>query len=792
MREYLINYLAGFLLLFMTGGFLSAQEVRTPMMGWSSWNANRININESLIKATADSVVSLGLKDAGYTWVNTDDGFFGGRDADGKLLVNSKFPNGMRAIADYIHSKGLKAGIYSEAGHNTCAYKWDNDTKNGKDAGLKGHEEQDLRLFFDTWDFEFIKVDYCGAEDEKLNEKNTYTNIANHIKTIATESGKDIRYNVCRWVFPGTWVTEIADSWRVHGDINPNFASIKAIIEKNTYLSAYCSSGHFNDMDMMQLGQGMSVDEEKTHFGIWCMLNSPLMIGCNLKGIKLSTLNILKNTEVIALNQDTLCIQAQIVARDGDAMVFAKPIEKANGKIRAVALFNGTNAAKNMQVIFKDVQLGGKVAVRDLWAHADVGQFSNAYETSVPAHGTAILRLEGETAFDKTRYQGEDAFLNDYNAISLSSNARCEKAGGTIASGGYRLTNLGRFSTNWAEFRNVYSSTGGKYTFKLYYYCASNRNLAVIVNNNTTYTMQNLNSGDANARAEASIEITLNQGNNTIRLASPSTAWAPDIDKFELIAEGASEEPDHFDMNDETSRFPQISSSDTSNEKWYFIQFKNGNGVIQDMGENTNVLTKDFNEAETAQQWKVNLSPNPSGDFKYQIKNKSGRGLSRVSSTESQDGFYQTTSTASAMLNFDIVATTHASYSPAWELYRQGANNRHVNQYKGPGIGIRISEWTANNENNPLVFVPVKQNTAEDKVKISDSSHTKIFVRNKTWTVENNNIARVDVYTITGQKVYEKTEPPFSFRLPALGCYLVAVKDHNHQMETTKIVNNEL
>jgi hypothetical protein len=518
-----------------TGNLLYAQT--TPMMGWSSWNANRININETLIKETADLMISLDLKDAGYTWVNTDDGFFGGRGTSGILLVNTKFPNGMKVIADYIKDKGLHPGIYSEIGRNTCAYTWDNDKVNGLNAGLYGHEGQDLRLFFNTWGFEFIKVDYCGAQSQGLNEKTRYSRVADTIRTIEAETGKDIRYNVCRWLFPGAWVTEIADSWRIHDDIHDTFSSIKTIIEKNTYLSAYASPGHYNDMDMLQVGRGLSVNEEKTHFGMWCIMSSPIMIGCNLKGIRQSTLDIIKNPEVIALNQDALGLQAQLINKEGNCMVFAKTIEVAHGKIRAVALFNGENTQKTIRVTFKDIQLSEKAQVRDLWTKTDIGECTAYYETAVPTHGTALLRIEGESSFDKTRFQAEDAFLNNYTALSVNDYARVESVSG-LASGGHKVSKLGKSATNWAEFRDVYTSTGGKYTFKLFYYSPENRKLYVLVNG-TEYIMEDLNSGNLNTRAEASIEITLNPGNNVIRLANTS-AWAPDIDEFELIPVAAS------------------------------------------------------------------------------------------------------------------------------------------------------------------------------------------------------------------------------------------------------------
>jgi hypothetical protein len=756
-----------------------------PMMGWSSWNANRININENLIKETADSIISLGLKDAGYTWVNTDDGFFGGRNADGHLQVNAKFPGGMKAIADYIHDKGLNAGIYSEIGRNTCAYTWDNDKINGKDAGLYGHEEQDLKLFFEDWGFNFIKVDYCGGQAQNLDEKTSYTNVANIIQTIEAETGKDIRYNVCRWIFPGAWVTEIADSWRIHDDIHDSFSSIKTIIEKNTWLAAYASSGHYNDMDMLQVGRGLTVAEEKTHFGMWCIMSSPIMIGCNLKGIRQSTLDIIKNTEIIALNQDTLGLQAQLIDKKGNCMVFAKPVEIPHGKIRAVALFNGEDVPKTIRVTFKDIQLSEKARVRNLWTHTDLGEYTAYYETTVPAHETAMLRIEGEASLDKTRFQGEYAFMNAYSAIPSTGNiyARVESVTG-LSSGGHKMSKLGRFASNWAEFRDVYSSAGGKYTFKLFYYSPENRNLSVIVNG-TEYRMENLNSGDIHTRAEASIEIELNQGNNVIRLAN-SSAWAPDVDKFELIAEGAEEEKDNFEINDVSARFPEISSEDNSSEKWYFIQFKNGNGVIQDMGENTSLLTKTIDENEEAQHWKVVAIANPSGEFKYRIKNKSGRSITHVTSPETADGLFQTTNDPDAASVFRIVETTNSNFIPAWELDRQGSNNRHVNQFGAAGIGRKISEWTANDQGNPLLFVALPPRSTAVK-GVQSFPPAKITVSGKNLSVEGKNIISVHLYSLTGQLLNKKTGDSPVFTQPQPGCYLVSIRYEN-RIETKKIV----
>jgi len=528
------------LIFLLTISSLFAQNPKTPMMGWSSWNTFRININEQLIKETADAMVSKGLKDAGYMFVNIDDGFFHGRDSNGRLLYDrTKFPNGMRAIADYIHSKGLKAGIYSEAGVHTCAYQWDNDA-HGKIAGMKGFEDQDAELFFNEWNYDFIKIDFCGGLTLGLDEETQYRRIYEAIQKTGRQG---IRMNICRWMFPGTWAREVAGSWRMSHDIRNQFngtLGVRHIFEENLYLAAYASPGRFNDMDMMQIGRHtFTVDQEKSHFGLWSIMSSPLLIGCDLRTIPERTLNIITNPEVIAINQDKLGLQAELVHRTEHQFVMAKQIEVDQGKIRSVALFNGDDSPQMMRVYFNDIQLGEKAQVRDLWERKDLGEFLSYYETVVPAHGTEMLRIEGETSFDQTVFEGEYAFINEYNEVLIDkrtyTSARFAPKKG--ASRNMVLTALGGENKpdNWAEFRRVFSTTGGTYKFELFYYSDENRNLTVTVNGKN-YQMTNLNSGGLYQRASAFInEINLNQGYNIIRLSNIN-GLAPDIDKFVLLA----------------------------------------------------------------------------------------------------------------------------------------------------------------------------------------------------------------------------------------------------------------
>ncbi len=367
--------------------FSNAQQPKAPIMGWSSWNHFHVNIDEKMIREQADAMVSSGLYDAGYRYVNIDDGYFGGRDSTGKLFSEpTKFPSGMKALADYIHSKKLKAGIYTDAGKNTCGSIYDKD-KNGIGVGIFGYVNQDCNLFFKDWGYDFLKVDWCGGERMKLDEETEYTKIIKTVKAIDT----NIVFNVCRWKFPGEWAIKISNSWRISGDIRPNFSSILKIIDLNVDLHKYASAGHYNDMDMLQVGRGMSEDEDKTHFSMWCMLNSPLLAGNDLRNMTKQTIAILTNRELIALNQDIGFKQATRIYKENDVEVWIKPLGK-QGKQNAVAIMNRGNKEVAFAVDPIKFGIGKKNKVRDLWLHKDLGELDKIGRLTIPKHGITVLR----------------------------------------------------------------------------------------------------------------------------------------------------------------------------------------------------------------------------------------------------------------------------------------------------------------------------------------------------------------------------------------------------------------
>ena len=523
------------LLTMMPAMTMTAQE--GPTMGWSSWNTYGVNISESLIKRQADAMVSKGLKDVGFDHINIDDGYFGGRDKNtGQLLIHpSRFPHGMKVVVDYIHDKGLKAGIYSDAGRNTCGSMFNGDAI-GKGVGLYGHDQQDADFFFKELSFDFIKVDFCGGSYYHnevhlvLDEQERYTAIANAIKNTGRT---DVRMNACRWAYPGTWIDGAAFSWRTTGDIYDGWNSVKGILAENLYLSAYCSEGHYNDMDMLEVGRSMNTEEDKTHFGMWCIMNSPLLIGCNLTNIKDETLSLLTNTELIALNQDPLCQQAYVVGLKNGCHILVKDIEVLGGNKRAFAVYNPNDATKTVYVTFSDLDLGGNVSLRDVFQRQDLGEFSDRYRVTVPAHGTRIYVAEADVRLERTRYEAETAYISDYQELK---NNQSEKTGiyeaADYCSAGFKAGWLGYSEKNDLQWRNVYSNEGGEYELTIGFISGESRNITVSVNGQKVKTIS-VNSGGWQQVGTKTLDITLQKGCNTIRLSNPSN-WMPDIDYIEL------------------------------------------------------------------------------------------------------------------------------------------------------------------------------------------------------------------------------------------------------------------
>lgn len=523
-----------------------------PLMGWSSWNTYGFQINDSVIKAQADAMVQLGFKDCGYDHINIDDGFFGGRDAEGNLLIHQeRFPNGLRGLVDYIHSQGLKAGIYSDAGRNTCASYWGKPKDEiGRGVGLYGHDAADFDLYFnpDKLNFDFIKIDYCGADagnnDEglDLDVEQRYKEIAAAIKAVGRD---DITWNICRWAFPGTWACEIADSWRTTEDIYLGWESVKSIINQSLYLSAYTSYGHYNDMDMLEVGRGLTEEEDKTHFGMWCIMSSPLLIGCDMNDIKGNALELMQNKELIALNQNKLGLQAYVVKSENGGYVLVKDVEEKYGTKRAVAFYNPTDAAIGMSVDFSLLDLAGEVVVRDLFEKRNIGVYEGSYTVTVPAHGTRIYSLEAEERLERTVYEAETAWLSAYQELK---NHEVEGTANYIedaaCSGGVKVGWVGGRANNDIQWRNVYSKNGGEYTLRIYFKTGEDRTMNLSVNGSEAVTYSG-NSGGWNTVGFAEFDVVLEKGENVVRLFN-GNGYMGDIDKLVVVNKNAAEEGSYY------------------------------------------------------------------------------------------------------------------------------------------------------------------------------------------------------------------------------------------------------
>ncbi|AGP59984.1 alpha-galactosidase [Streptomyces rapamycinicus NRRL 5491] len=399
----------------------------TPPMGFNNWNSThcRAEFNEAMVKGIADIFVAKGLKDAGYQYVNLDDCWaLPQRDANGKLVPDPvRFPNGIKAVADYVHSKGLKIGIYTSAGTKTC-------NSAGFPGGL-GHEKSDAQQFAD-WGIDYLKYDNCN--NQGVDAKQRYRTMRDALKAATETTGRPIVYSICEWGEnkPWEWAGEVGQLWRTTGDISDSWGSMLSIAKQNLPLAKYAGPGHWNDPDMLEVGNGgMTATEYRSHFSLWSVMAAPLLIGTDLRKANAETYEILGNHEVIAVDQDPLGKQGTVVSSEGGRWVIAK--EMADGS-RAVALFNETDRPQHIATTATGVGLPRATAygLRDLWAHKDYNT-AGAISATVPAHGTVLYRASADTRWASYPPAAE---------LGLDGTALTEA--GATAQVGTTLTDLGR------------------------------------------------------------------------------------------------------------------------------------------------------------------------------------------------------------------------------------------------------------------------------------------------------------------------------------------------------------
>lgn len=359
----------------------------TPPMGFNNWNSThcRAEFNEAMVKGIADIFVEKGLKEAGYQYVNLDDCWAKPqRNADGKLEADPvRFPHGIKAVADYVHSKGLKLGIYTSAGTKTC-----------DGAGLPGalgHEYSDAQQFAD-WGVDYLKYDNCN--NQGVDAKKRYTTMRDALEA----TGRPIVYSICEWGQnkPWEWAADVGNLWRTTGDISDSWGSMLSIMKQNLPLAAAAGPGHWNDPDMLEVGNGGMTDTEyRTHFSMWSVMAAPLLIGSDLRKATPETFEILSNQEVIAVDQDPLGKQGAVVSSTGGRWVVAKEMKDGS---RVVALFNETGSAQHISTTAKEAGLpeADAYTTRDLWQHTTYNT-AGGISATVPAHGTVLLRVAADS-----------------------------------------------------------------------------------------------------------------------------------------------------------------------------------------------------------------------------------------------------------------------------------------------------------------------------------------------------------------------------------------------------------
>jgi len=372
------------LLVLSTGPFSAASEpaeattlAQTPPMGWNSWNKFACDVSEKLIKETADAMVSSGMQAAGFKFVNIDDCWQVSRDAHGTIVADAeRFPSGIKSLAEYVHNKGLKLGIYTDAGRMTCQ----------KRPGSYEHEVQDIKTYAE-WGVDYVKIDWCYAEG--LDPEIQYPKFRDAI----AQAGRPIVFSICNWGVkaPWHWGPKTGNLWRTTGDISDKYDSMSLIGFSQNGLESFAGPGQWNDPDMLEVGNGgMDRDEYRTHMALWAILAAPLLAGNDLRNMSQETKDMLTNADVLAVDQDPKGVQGHRVWQEGPLEIWTKPLV---GGSLAVGLFNRTEAALKMTVDFKSIGAPAAAKVRDLWAGKELGTLNDSYSSVVPKHGVVFLKI---------------------------------------------------------------------------------------------------------------------------------------------------------------------------------------------------------------------------------------------------------------------------------------------------------------------------------------------------------------------------------------------------------------
>lgn len=513
----------------------------TPPMGWNSYNIfggtffpemadcalpGCIPLNEARVKEVASAMISNGLKDQGYTFINIDDRWQDPRQprgTDGRLRWDDRrFPSGIPALAQWLHDRGLKLGLYVLPNDRPCGGQEGPTNKPGWPSGLPetgsmGHEYTDSQTFAD-WGADYLKFDWCGVNE--VNRSGQAGSVFNLWNDAIAASGRHMLVAASTWGWENesTWGPSYAHTWRIDSDVLPQWSDVLRTLDKGSTATLRSASGPtkgWNDFDSMQVGnRGLNAQENRTQFIMWAMSNSPLILGNDLRNMTTEIKSLVTNSEIIAVNQDSLGEQAWLATSASGLQVWARSLRDGT---KAVALLNRTETAANIQANFADVFLGSNVgAVRDLYDRADRGVFAGSYTATVAPHDTVVLKITPAQAIE-------------FESGTLSGGARVQTC--ATCSGGQNVGNVG--NNAGAARLTVSVGAAGARTLTLFYNSGDTRTVYLSVNGSAATAITSLNSGSWTTVASRAIAVTLAAGSNTLLFTNPNVGgWSPDLDRI--------------------------------------------------------------------------------------------------------------------------------------------------------------------------------------------------------------------------------------------------------------------
>ena len=509
--------------------------VPRPVMGWSSWNSLASTFNDATIRAQVDAFVAAGMPAAGYQNINIDEGWWqGARDSSGNIVVNpTQWPGGMSAIASYIHSKGLKAGIYTDAGRDGCGFYFPTGQPAAPGTGSEGHYLQDMTQFA-RWGFDMVKVDWCGGDAEGLAPQTTYQAIRAAVASASATTGHPLTLSICEWgrQNPWNWGAGTGAMWRTSTDLIffGQAASLPPVLSNFDQAQHPVSqhTGYVNDPDMLTVGMpGLSAAQNRTELSLWAISGAPLIAGNNMTTMSAATAAILKNAEVIAIDQDPRGLQGVKIAEDGAGLQVYGRVLSGSGR-RAALLLNRSSATATMTVRWADLGLAaGAASVRNVWTATNVGSPSGSFSVGVPAGDSVLVTITGTEA-GATTYEAEAAANTRTGSAAVVSCAGC--------SAGANVGSVGNGSASTLRFNAISAPATGLAVATIAYTNgdATPRTAALTVNGQAPTVVAFPPTGSWTTQGTVSVIVSLGRGNGNSMLFGNASAWAPDLDAIAL------------------------------------------------------------------------------------------------------------------------------------------------------------------------------------------------------------------------------------------------------------------